>query len=584
MTLLASAPSALARFHALVDPLVAKIVAASPMMAPVAGFVLGNVVPAIVLALFVEWLVFRAGFRSPLRRLPRKERFWAALLVGGVVLRVAMELTWRGPMDLLYSDATRHYDNAKRFLDPGPQGCSNPYLYQLFLFLVLRFTGGAKLGISLVNLALSLSYPFFWYRFARTVLRRRIDALRCATVLIYLPTHVVMFSYFMNETLLLPLLGAALWATSVAGRRRSGARFLVAALLWVCAILTRSVVLPASVMALGWCLHRLRFGVVAALVTAGVLVGSALAAVPVVAGGVDAVMLKQQLPLLGAAAAGFLVLATLACASWPRSRILPVLGAWAILAGGLGVAAQHSFKHLRRYTPFGDNTVVAVYFASGAAGYRITYVGGGTYGFGSPSLYISPFDPFFEWRSSRWKSKCPDGLKPWPKYCQGKTPKEREAMVDTEASTFAFVVDPKLLGADVKKTLLETLVKNRAILPRLVFENLVYTSFSHSWPDSGKESGSGLLCLWERWILVPPLRRLHRQEPPLAAPEPPLPLRPRGRADHDPRALCVADHGDGRPVPEAHRADGGAVPVRAGALNGVARPAALSAPRCRTGA
>ena len=53
------------------------------------------------------------------------------------------------------------------------------------------------------------------------MLRRRVDALRFATVLMFLPTHTVMFSFFMNETLLLPLLGAALWATSVAGRRRS---------------------------------------------------------------------------------------------------------------------------------------------------------------------------------------------------------------------------------------------------------------------------------------------------------------------------------------------------------------------------
>ena len=487
----------IASVNSVLDPLVARVVALSPMWVPVIGFMLATVVPAYVAATALEWLLFRLGLLTPPMMSPRRERFWMRLLVAGIVFRTGTILIWRGPMDLLYSDAGRHWDNAKHFLDPGPQGCSNPYFYQLFLFLVIQVTRNAKLAIHLVNVALSLAYPFFWYRFAGTVMRRRLSALRFAAVLMFLPTHVVMFSFFMNETVLLPLLGAALWTTSVAGRRRSGALFVGAALLWVIAILTRSVVLPVSVVAMGWCIHRMRVPALAAFPVAAVLVGSAIAGAPALA----EVIAKRSLSLVVAGIVAAVLVLVVYCLSRPLSRVVPLFAAWTVLISALGIASLHSFKHLKRYTPFGDNSVVVLYFASGAAGYEVDYYGGGHYIFGSPSLYISPFDPFYNWRSSRWKTVCPDAP-PWPKACDNKSKKDRDA-INTAASIFKFVVDPAKKGADVKETLKEVLKENRAILPRLIFENMLLTSFSHSWPDSGKESGPGVICLWERWIWFP---------------------------------------------------------------------------------
>jgi hypothetical protein len=566
---------------------------------PSVGFVFGSLIDALVGSLVVATVVRRV-VGALLRfdassRARRRERFWIKLLLAGAVLRVATILVWRGPLDLNYSDAYRHYDNAKHFLEPGPQGCSNPYFYQLFLYLVLRFTEESKLWVHLVNAVLSVSYPLIWYGFARTVLRRKVQALRFATALMFLPTHTVMFSFFMNETILLPTLGGALWATSLAGKRRSGGLFILASLLWVIAILTRSVVLPASIMALGWALYRMRSRATAILGAPAAAVVGALASIPLgiallrrwitlawvrslfrpvssflgglvlVAASAAAspkvsalvgkhVLDAHRLPAFCAVVVGLLVIASVYAAIRPGARVVPLVAAWSILTGGMAVAGLHSFKHLHRYTAFGDNTVVSIYFASGGAGYQINYLRGGVYIFGSPSLYISPFEPFFEWRSVRWKMKCPEGqlalreaqsamaaaeaalrdpanltkkgpealekarvavaraelalkdpesTRIWPKECEGKTPKERDAMLDTDRSIYKFQADPDKLGEDVRQTLRDVVVANRAILPRLVWENILFTSFSHSWPDSGRESGPSLICLWERWIWFP---------------------------------------------------------------------------------
>jgi Dolichyl-phosphate-mannose-protein mannosyltransferase len=334
------------------------------------------------------------------------------LLLVGTVVRVWSVLAYRNPTTLIFSDAARHWDNAKRFLDPGPMGCSNPYLYQLFLFLVRRATADSALAIGVITTALSLAYPLSFYLFARSVCRHRVNALRAAAVLALLPTHVSMFSFFMNETLLLPLMGFALYTTVEARKRRSGALFLLTATLWVAAILTRAVVLPVALLACGYAL------------------------------------------------------------SPQRRRIALALSAGLVTAAGFGAAARHAYPYLHRYTPFGDGSVVSVYFASAARDYQVTYAKRYTYGFSSPSLYISPFDPFFPFKSIR----------------EGK---------------FTFTIDPEKEGADVRAAYLGLSAKNRAKMPRLVFENLVYLTFGHAWPDAGKDNPPGRICLWERWIWPP---------------------------------------------------------------------------------
>ncbi len=351
----------------------------------------------------------------------RGETYWGAIFVAGLFFRAWQILFFRGPLDHVFSDPARHLDNARHFLEPGPMGCSNPYFYQLFLYVVIKLTKEQRTWTHLVNAALSVAYPCVWYGFARTVMKRRINAIRFATLLAFLPTHSVIFEYFMNETLILPLVGASLWASSAAARHRSAWRFILAAALWTCAVLTRSIAVPLGAFALGYALYH-----------------------------------QPGRPLV--------------------RRPLLAIAAASIAAAGLWIAAQHSLRIFEYATPFGDNTTASIYMVSGAKTYQTTYYKPNkysyTYIFSSPSFYVSPFDPFYEWHSVR------EGI-------------------------FSYATNVETKGADLKKIYWDELLLHRRQLPRLVYENFIFLAFGHSWPESGKGDLVGRVCLQERWIWLP---------------------------------------------------------------------------------
>jgi hypothetical protein len=345
---------------------------------------------------------------------PRRKRFWHLVLWLGLAFRVYAVQVLRNPMDALFSDPWRHWENALLFLQPTPQGASNPYLYQLYLFLVQKGTHADKIAIGNVTAALSVAYVLVWYLFALSVFRQRLNALRFAAVLCWLPSHISIFGFFMNETLVLPLMGLAMFFTKRAVDTGSPSSFVGTAITWTLALLTRSVVGPIAL--------------------ACVLVAW--------------LKVKQR--------------------RWTALAAASVVGLVCV-----GAASVHAHKVLKRYTPFGDNLVVAVYFVSAAHDYSIDFTGLGHYGFSSPSLYVSPFAPFYEFKSIR-------------------------------LGVVSFKADPMKNGEDVKDTFETELRLNWKMLPRLVYENLIFFSFGHCWPTAGASGDRGdAICLWERWIWLP---------------------------------------------------------------------------------
>ncbi len=345
---------------------------------------------------------------------PRQKRLWQILFGSGLAFRVYALLVLRNPMDVVFSDAERHWNNGGKFLTPDAQGASNPYVYQLYLFLLRRWTSDDRFAVGVVTAGLSVTYALVWYGLARSVFRRRVNALRCATLLCWMPTHISMFGFFMNETLILPLVGLALWMTKRTLDRRSPVSFVANATAWTVAVLTRSIVGPVGLACVVVSWFRL---------------------------------LRRRW--------------------WAAAVSCAITGAW------LAAAGAHAHGILKRYTPFGDNTVMAVYFVSAARGYSIDFKGLGTYGFSSPSFYLSPFTPFSEF------------------------PTIREGV-------FSFTLDPDKRDKDVRETLHEQLEKNWKKLPRLVYENVIFLSFGHCWPPAGSIGDTAdKICLWERWIWLP---------------------------------------------------------------------------------
>lgn len=183
-----------------------------------------------------------------------------ALIITGSWLRVDWAVT-HSPTDFVFSDPERHWDVATHPLEKNPMAGIDPPAYELLLEVIARITLGDRMALAVYAALLSLVTPFVWYLFARTVLQRKLWALWFWAALTWLPSWVCIFSYFMNETLLLPLLGMSLWLTTRPAED-TGGQWVGLNLSWISTCLTRIIALPLAVVALIFALrntqHRLR--------------------------------------------------------------------------------------------------------------------------------------------------------------------------------------------------------------------------------------------------------------------------------------------------------------------------------------
>ena len=91
-------------------------------------------------------------------------------LFGAELLLRLLYPFFNSPLRHLYSDPARHWNNALHFLQPDAFGGGDPYLYQLWLFLLQRLNSSA--GLLLGCGALCALMPWGWYRALRELLPR----------------------------------------------------------------------------------------------------------------------------------------------------------------------------------------------------------------------------------------------------------------------------------------------------------------------------------------------------------------------------------------------------------------------------
>jgi hypothetical protein len=177
-------------------------------------------------------------------------------LFGAVLLQRLLYPFFNSPLQHLYSDPGRHWNNALRFLNPDVLGSGDPYLYQFWLFVLQRLAGvpesagssapGVLLGCGILCAAM----PYGWYRALRELLPTP-WALGGALLIALVPETLGIYGYFMNETLLLSLTGFAFWLTLRSQRKGSVPAVAGASLLWLAVGFTRIVLWPAAVLSLG---------------------------------------------------------------------------------------------------------------------------------------------------------------------------------------------------------------------------------------------------------------------------------------------------------------------------------------------
>jgi hypothetical protein len=274
-----------------------------------------------------------------MRTLSAREVHWSSIFGCVLVLRLLYPL-FNSPLTHLFSDAQRHWQTAREFLQPTIMGSSDPYLYQLWLFLLQHIPGDAGAAV-LAGCGLACAaMPYGWYRALRELMPRE-PALISAVVIGLWPAFLGVYGYFMTETLLLTLTGFAFALTLRALRKRTLVAFAAACALWLAGSFTRNVVLPMALFSLLWAWvlqpHRLRAALLALALSAAV-------AIP---------------------------------------------------------AGLHARAGLGYFAPLGNLYLNEVYRTSSSRDIQIDYGSQGVYTFGSPSYYNPTFYPFSDWTTSR---------------------------------------------------------------------------------------------------------------------------------------------------------------------------------------
>ncbi len=247
---------------------------------------------------------------------------------------------FNSPLDHLFSDPQRHWENGERFLHPDVMGSIDPFLYQFWIYALRQFAQGSAPTVLLVCGILCAAMPYGWYRALRE-LQSQERALAGALLIGLIPESIGIYGYFMNETLLLTLLGLCFWLTLRSHRKGTLGPYALAAAAWSCAAFTRTIAVPMAVSCLAWLW-----------------------------------LTQTQKPHKALVAAACML-------------VLAIPAGW------------HTYAKLGFYSPLGNLYFNEIYSVSGRREIVANYGPDGRYNFGCPSFYNPTFYPFSSWTTDR---------------------------------------------------------------------------------------------------------------------------------------------------------------------------------------
>ena len=246
------------------------------------------------------------------------------------------------PVDHLFSDPGRHWENGQRLFNPTLIGSIDSKLYQLWLWFVQLISFDNRYVIAAATGVLCAGFLWCMYKFTREFMERK-TALWCAIVIGLCPSLLTIYSVFMNETITLTMMALSLWLTFRAVRKNTFSAFVHMALCLVLFSLTRLIALPIILFCLGWFFGHVR---------------------------------KDWLK---------------------RSGIFVLILFFIYLPAGL-----HTYTGLNVFNPFGYQTMNRIYAESGYKNFGFSVETGAYYEFGSPSFHgVQPFYPFVDYMTAR---------------------------------------------------------------------------------------------------------------------------------------------------------------------------------------
>lgn len=265
------------------------------------------------------------------------------LLVVGYIFR-AFYVAEYPPSRHIWSDPQRHWEQGIDVLRDDPMALTDPVLYQLYVSVIGKLTYGDGVLVAFYTILLAFVMPWLWYRFFRELQPSKDIALVGWVMITWLPSWLSIYGYYMQETLMLPLMGGALWATWRCHRKQTLNAFMLMVFIWVLAGLTRGVCIPMAAVAASW------------------------------------MWFTQD------------------------KKIQKALLSVAILAVTLGPLTYRSYQKMKLISPHGIGLMNMIYAKSGKKEIQIKYSRSGAvwyYGYGSPSTGTRPFEPFSDWHTAR---------------------------------------------------------------------------------------------------------------------------------------------------------------------------------------
>lgn len=264
--------------------------------------------------------------------------YW--IIVAGSVIRVGYIFTYN-PIDHIFSDPQRHWEQGTEVLRRDLMALTDPIGYQIYVGAVAKLSVKLPILMAFYTSLLALLGAWCWYRFFRELQANKTLALAGWAFLSLLPSWTAIYAYFMQETLFLPLLGAALWATWRCRRKADLASFTAMVFFWVAAGLTRGIAIPLAAVACSW------------------------------------LWIAQD------------------------GKFKKALYSSAILLFILGPLTARSYALVHHFAPHGMGQLNVIYAQSGKKVIEINVIDVGRWGFGSPSTGAKPFAPFSDWKTQR---------------------------------------------------------------------------------------------------------------------------------------------------------------------------------------
>lgn len=192
-----------------------------------------------------------AKFQAALRQ--QSTVLWVLYLLIALGIGYQTYYVWtHNPIHNIWSDPGRHWIQGGNSEASDPLSMTDPVLFQLYIGIITKLSLKIPALIAFYTTLLCVITPWIWYRFFRLLQPSKLAATLGWLLLTWLPSWTNIYAYFMQETLMLPLLGAALYASWRCKRKQNLGAFLAMVTLWALAGLTRGVCIPLAAVATTW--------------------------------------------------------------------------------------------------------------------------------------------------------------------------------------------------------------------------------------------------------------------------------------------------------------------------------------------